>query len=80
MFLTSPYNSVAAQIELFRKLTCKCLLSPDPRTLPVTAIPAACEVRVLQVPDIHDLFGTNNPHYPFDMNAEEMIDRPMFAV
>lgn len=80
MFLTSPRNSVAAQIELFKKLNCKWLLSPAPRPPPVTAILTAYEVRVLEVPSVRDLLETKHPLFPYDMHAAKMIDRPLFAV
>ena len=81
MFLASSRNSVAAQIQLLKKLNCKCLLSLAPRPLLVTAILTTYEISMLQVTSVRELHGVKLPHYVFVMDAEEeKIDRPLFVV
>ena len=81
MFLTPSRNSVAAQIQLLKKLSCKCLLSPAPRPPPITAIINTYEIRMLQVTNFRDLLGIKLSHYASVMDTkEEKIDRPLFVV
>ena len=80
MLLTSPRNSVAAQINLFDRLKCKVLLSPNPRPPAVTAIIAAHEVYVVEVPSVSDLLEKIHPHFPFEKNYHQALDQPLFAV
>ncbi|MCJ1263406.1 hypothetical protein MMC22_003276 [Lobaria immixta] len=44
MFLASPRDNVAAQINLLSRLKCKTMISPSPRPPPVTAILDAYEL------------------------------------
>ena len=80
MFLTSPRNSVAAQINLFDKLNCRVILSPSPRPPPVTTILATHEIRVVEVPTVDDLLGKNHPHFLFDKTDSEALNEPLCAV
>lgn len=80
MFLTSPRNSVAAQINLFGRLKCKTMLSPHPRPPPVTAILDALELRVLEVPGVNSLLDKRYPHFPFQKTFAEAVLEPLFAM
>jgi hypothetical protein len=80
MFLTSPRNSVAAQINLFDISKYKIILSPDPRPAPVTAILAACEMRVVEVPSVDDLLNTSHPHFPFGKVYSQALKEPLFVI
>jgi hypothetical protein len=80
MFLTSPRNSVAAQINLFGRLKCKTMLSPTPRPPPVTAILNAHDLRVLEVPSVDHLLDKQFPHFPIGKTFEEALSEPLFAM
>lgn len=57
MFLASPRNSVAAQINLLNRLKCKTVLSPSPRPPPVTAILDVHQLHVIDIPSVQELLG-----------------------
>ena len=80
MFLTSPRNSVAAQVNLFNTLKCNTLLTPRPWPPPVMEIVASYKIRVIEVPDINDLLQHVHPQFPYNVNYSERIDQPLFAV
>lgn len=80
MFLTSPRNSVAAQINLFGRLKCKTMLSPTPRPPPVDAILDAHELRVLEVPSVDRLLEEQYPHFPVGKTFAEALSEPLFAM
>lgn len=80
MFLTSPRNSVAAQVNLFDRLKCKVLLSPNPRPPSVTVIIAAHEIRLVEVPSVNELLEKIHPYFPYDNNYHEALNQPLFAV
>ena len=80
MFLTSPRNSVAAQINLFNRLKCKVILSSYPRPPPVTTILAAHKLRMLEVPSVHDLIDKKHPHFAYEKPLPETHSEPIFAM
>lgn len=80
MFLTSPRNSVAAQIALFDQLKCKTLLAPLPRPPPIAEICSVYDVTVMEVPSAEDLLQHEHPHFPFERDYNEIADEPLFAV
>ncbi|MCJ1245408.1 hypothetical protein MMC30_002612 [Trapelia coarctata] len=80
VFLTSPRNSVAAQISLLERLKCKIMLSPSPRPPPVTAILDAHKLRLLEVPTADDLLTEQYPVYPFGKTFVEARLDPLFIV
>lgn len=65
MFLASPRDNVAAQINLLSRLKCKTMISPSPRPPPVTAILDAYELRVLEIPNVQELLSKKSPQIPF---------------
>ena len=80
MFLTSPRNSVGAQIDLFNSLKCKVILSSYPRPPPVTAILAAQKLRVLEVPSVQDLIDKKHPNFAYEKPLPETLSEPIFAM
>lgn len=80
MFLTSPRNSVAAQINLLDRLNCTIMLSSNPRPPSVTAILAAHELRVFEVPSVEDLLDKKYAHFPYKKAFAEARSDPLFAV
>ena len=80
MFLTSPRNSVAAQVNLFDRLKCKTILSPTPRPPSVNAVLASFQLRVVEVPSVDDLLGENHPPFPFTKSFIEARSEPVFAM
>ncbi|MCJ1466280.1 hypothetical protein MMC07_004899 [Pseudocyphellaria aurata] len=80
MFLTSPRNSVAAQINLLNRLKCKTMISPTPRPPPVITILEAVELHVLEIPSVQELLSTQNPLFPFKMTFAEASSKPLFTV
>lgn len=80
LFLTSPRNSVAAQFNLFDRLNCKVLLSPDPRPPAVAAISDHHSFHVIEVPSVSFLLETEHPHFAFDKSWPEAQSEPLFVV
>jgi len=80
MFLTSPRNSIAAQISLLERLKCKTMLSPSPKPPPVAAILAVHELRLLEVPSLDVLLSERLPHFPFGKTFEEALLEPLFVM
>ena len=79
LFLTSPRNSVAAQISLFKRPQCKTLISFAPRPPAVTAIIDSQDFRVVEVPGMEYFLDIHHPHVPFTRNFGEGALRPFFC-
>ncbi len=80
MFLPSPRNSPAAQINLFDQLKCKTILHPRPCPPSVTEIIASHSFRTEEIPSVDDLLETHHQHFPFDKSYHEVMNDPLFAV
>ena len=80
MFLTSPRNSVTAQISLFDKIGCRTLLSPNPRPAPVKGISAAHKIIVAEVPSVDELLEKIHPYFPLQKSFHEALNEPLFIV
>ena len=80
MFLPSPRNSVAAQINLLDRLNCKTILHPSPCPPSVSAILASHSCRAEEIPGVDNLLETHHPHFAFDKSYDKVMDDPLFAV
>ncbi|KAJ8067956.1 hypothetical protein OCU04_003538 [Sclerotinia nivalis] len=81
IFLTSPRNSVAAQINLLERLKCTTVLSPTPRPPQTTAIlEANTKLRVLEVPTVDDLLDEKHRHFPYEKSFEKAKREPFVVV
>lgn len=81
IFLTSPRNSVAAQLHLLDRLSCKTILSPTPRPPQTIAIlEGDKKLRVFDVPSVDDLLYKKHPHFPFKKSFSEARHEPFFVV
>ncbi|APA15728.1 hypothetical protein sscle_15g104980 [Sclerotinia sclerotiorum 1980 UF-70] len=81
IFLTSPRNSVAAQINLLERLKCTNVLSPTPCPPQITAIlEANTKLRVLEVPTVDHLLDEKHRHFPYEKSFDEVKDEPFVIV
>jgi acyl-coenzyme A synthetase/AMP-(fatty) acid ligase len=71
LFLTSPRNSMAAHVKLFERLKCTKVLSPEPKTAPVSMILEGHSMQHVAVPSIEDLLDKRYPHYAYDKTFKE---------
>ncbi|KAL6717631.1 hypothetical protein ACLMJK_005546 [Lecanora helva] len=79
-FVTSPRNSVAAQINLLNRLKCKVLLSAHPRPPAVKAVRKRQNIRVIEVPDVAFLLDTQHRHFPYKKSWPEAQAEPLFLI
>ena len=70
MLFTSLRYSIVAQTNLIKSVACKTLLAPEPRPPVTNAILESCELQVLKVPTIEDLFDSDFAHYPYEKSFE----------
>ncbi|KAG6993745.1 abhydrolase domain-containing protein mpaH [Physcia stellaris] len=80
MLFTSPRYSTVAQINLIKSVACKTLLAPEPRPPVTNAILETCELQVLKVPTIEDLFDSDFAHYPYEKNFENARHEPLVVL
>ena len=80
IFCTSPRNSVAAQVSLFKTLKVKAILCPNPRPPPVTAILEAYQLPIDEIPSVSALLEKDYPHYDFAKTYPEALAEPLLAV
>lgn len=80
LFLTSPRNSVAAHSNLFERLKCKTLLSPNPRPPAVTAISDHQDLHVVEVPSVSYLLDTQHHHFIYEKLWPNALSEPLFVV
>lgn len=80
LFLTSPRNSIAAQIHLFDRLECTVLLSSNPRPPAVTAIASHRDFPVFEVPSVSYLLDTQHKHFAFEKTWPDARSEPLFVI
>ena len=80
MLFTSPRYSTVAQTNLIQSVACKTLLAPELRPPVTNAILEACELQVLKVPTIEDLFERDFAHYPYEKSFENARHEPLVVL
>ena len=80
LFLTSPRNSLAAHFALFEALSCRTLLSSDPRPSAVTAIGDHQGFHIVEVPSVSYLLDVQHHHFAFEKSWPEAQSEPLFVV
>lgn len=80
LFLTSPRNSVAAQVDLFAKLQCNILLSSSPRPPAVESLRNQDGLRIVEVPEVSFFLDAEHLHFPFQKYWPEARSEPLFVV
>ncbi|KAI4196585.1 MAG: hypothetical protein LQ350_006457 [Teloschistes chrysophthalmus] len=80
MLFTSPFYSTPAQVKLINAVSCRTLLVPEIVPPVSEIISEACEMRILYVPGIEELFGRNHSHYPFEKNFEQAKHEPLVVL
>lgn len=80
MLFTSPRCSTTAQVKLINAVSCRTLLVLSDIPPVADLILEACELRVLQIPDIEELFGRRYPHYQFEESFEQARDEPLVVL
>ena len=80
LFLTSPRNSIAAQVKLFSTLKCHVLLSSSPRMPAVNALNGETAFRIVEVPAVSYYLDINHEHFPFDKSWPEAQYEPLFVI
>lgn len=78
--MTSPRNSLVAQLDLLGRLKCKILLSSSPRPPAVTAISDHQAFHVIEVPSVSHLLDIQHPHFAFNKSWAEAQSEPLFVI
>lgn len=80
LFLPSPRNSIAAQIQLLKQLDCNCLLSSDPKPPAVTALATEYDIKVLEVPPVGDLLDHEHQAVSLPKELSIVQSDPFFVM
>lgn len=80
MLFTSPFYSTPAQVKLINAVSYRTLLVPEVVPPVSKMISEACEMRILHVPGIEELFGRKHSHYPFEKNFEQAKHEPLVVL
>lgn len=80
LFLTSPRNSIAAQVSLFSALRCHVLLSSSPRLPAVNALSGETGFRIIEVPAVPYYLDIHHEHFPLDKSWPEAQYDPLFVI
>ena len=80
MLWTSPLNSLAAHVNLFRQLDCNTLATTSPEPVSVKNIRASHSIRMIQVPKLAELLAGKYPHYSYEKDYEEAKHEPLVAL
>ena len=80
MFFTSPRNSAAAHTALFKTSGTRALLASDTSFPGLAPLAAACDLKLVQVPSLDDLYNKTYPVYPYHKRWTEAKDEPLVVL
>lgn len=63
-----------------KQLDCKTILVPAVRPPVVNTILEDYEMRVYQIPEVHDLIDQDHAHYPYEKKFEEARSEPLIVL
>jgi len=77
LLLTSPRNSQAAHVNLFKLLDCTTMITSSPVPAPVTGILSSHAMRVAVLPSLDALLDQPHEHYPYEKTWAESCTEPL---
>jgi acyl-coenzyme A synthetase/AMP-(fatty) acid ligase len=80
IFTISPRNSIPALVDMFARLGCTKLLSPDPKPPPVIALLERHAMVHCPVPTLEQLLDEEHEHFPYDKAHPDACHDPLWII
>lgn len=80
MLLTSPRNSIPAHQNLFKLTNCEVLVTSNPQPPFIKPILASTKLKVLEIPQVGELFSKTYPVFPYTKTFEEARNDPLVVL